>query len=216
MLVKQNTVSCLSGCVSQEDAEKLLRNCKRFDLLNEFYQSHGDWDKVGFPLRWRRSESKVENSFSALTLLVWWQACMFSDLSILLRLPTISKPQTGVRRSTGRIFHTIRPLMEKLRSPRFVLVQGTCSWYRSAGRRREWSGWSDDAWQNAARYGGARPWTCTLVDKVKMLKYHPVQASLSPIRLIGGVRKGIQPNLNNWGLLTSCKPLLWRLERTYA
>jgi len=31
----------------QEDAERLLRNCKRYDLLNEFYQSHGDWDKVG-------------------------------------------------------------------------------------------------------------------------------------------------------------------------
>jgi len=33
--------------VLQEDAERLLRNCKRYDLLNEFYQSHGDWDKVG-------------------------------------------------------------------------------------------------------------------------------------------------------------------------
>ena len=30
---------------SQEDAERLLKNCKRYDLLNEFYQSSGQWGK---------------------------------------------------------------------------------------------------------------------------------------------------------------------------
>jgi len=30
----------------QEDAERLLRNCKRYDLLNQFYQSAGQWGKV--------------------------------------------------------------------------------------------------------------------------------------------------------------------------
>jgi intraflagellar transport protein 140 len=29
-----------------QDAERLLRNCKRYDLLNEFYQSRGNWDKA--------------------------------------------------------------------------------------------------------------------------------------------------------------------------
>ena len=46
------------------------------------------------------------------------------------------------------------PLTEKLQSPSLVLVRGTCSWYRSADRRRERPGISDDAWQIAARYGG--------------------------------------------------------------
>jgi hypothetical protein len=31
----------------QEDAERLLKNCKRYDLLNEFYQSTGQWKRVG-------------------------------------------------------------------------------------------------------------------------------------------------------------------------
>ena len=30
----------------QEDAERLLKNSKRYDLLNDYYQSHGEWDKV--------------------------------------------------------------------------------------------------------------------------------------------------------------------------
>lgn len=30
----------------KEDAERLLKNCKRYDLLNEFYQSIGDWKKA--------------------------------------------------------------------------------------------------------------------------------------------------------------------------
>ncbi|KAH9494870.1 hypothetical protein Btru_015870 [Bulinus truncatus] len=29
-----------------EDAERLLKNCKRFDLLNEFYQNRGQWQKA--------------------------------------------------------------------------------------------------------------------------------------------------------------------------
>ncbi|GFS01827.1 intraflagellar transport protein 140 homolog [Elysia marginata] len=29
-----------------EDAERLLRNCKRYDLLNEFYQNQGQWQKA--------------------------------------------------------------------------------------------------------------------------------------------------------------------------
>ncbi|XP_071106694.1 intraflagellar transport protein 140 homolog [Haliotis cracherodii] len=29
-----------------EDAERLLKNCKRYDLLNEFYQSGGQWGKA--------------------------------------------------------------------------------------------------------------------------------------------------------------------------
>ncbi|XP_059152845.1 intraflagellar transport protein 140 homolog [Physella acuta] len=29
-----------------EDAERLLRNCKRYDLLNEFYQNRGQWQKA--------------------------------------------------------------------------------------------------------------------------------------------------------------------------
>ncbi|KAL5018582.1 hypothetical protein ScPMuIL_004304 [Solemya velum] len=29
-----------------EDAERLLKNCKRYDLLNEFYQSGGHWGKA--------------------------------------------------------------------------------------------------------------------------------------------------------------------------
>ncbi|CAL1531559.1 unnamed protein product [Lymnaea stagnalis] len=29
-----------------EDAERLLRNCKRYDLLNEFYQNRGEWQKA--------------------------------------------------------------------------------------------------------------------------------------------------------------------------
>ncbi|XP_053388212.1 LOW QUALITY PROTEIN: intraflagellar transport protein 140 homolog, partial [Mercenaria mercenaria] len=29
-----------------EDAERLLRNCKRYDLLNEFYQNAGQWGKA--------------------------------------------------------------------------------------------------------------------------------------------------------------------------
>ncbi|OWF41021.1 intraflagellar transport protein 140 homolog [Mizuhopecten yessoensis] len=30
----------------KEDAERLLKNCKRYDLLNEFYQSSGQWIKA--------------------------------------------------------------------------------------------------------------------------------------------------------------------------
>ncbi|XP_052071458.1 intraflagellar transport protein 140 homolog isoform X2 [Mytilus californianus] len=30
----------------KEDAERLLKNCKRYDLLNEFYQSTGQWKKA--------------------------------------------------------------------------------------------------------------------------------------------------------------------------
>lgn len=33
-------------CAGQEDGERLLRNCKRYDLLNEFYQNRGQWSKV--------------------------------------------------------------------------------------------------------------------------------------------------------------------------
>lgn len=29
-----------------DDAERLLKNCKRSDLLNELYQANGQWDKV--------------------------------------------------------------------------------------------------------------------------------------------------------------------------
>ncbi|KAK7004477.1 intraflagellar transport protein 140 [Biomphalaria glabrata] len=29
-----------------EDAERLLKNCKRYDLLNEFYQNRGEWQKA--------------------------------------------------------------------------------------------------------------------------------------------------------------------------
>ncbi|XP_050392806.2 intraflagellar transport protein 140 homolog [Patella vulgata] len=29
-----------------EDAERLLKNCKRYDLLNEFYQNSGQWEKA--------------------------------------------------------------------------------------------------------------------------------------------------------------------------
>ena len=31
----------------QDDAERLLKNCKRYDLLNDFYQNAGEWGKVG-------------------------------------------------------------------------------------------------------------------------------------------------------------------------
>ena len=31
----------------QDDAERLLKNCNRYDLLNDFYQSSGQWGKVG-------------------------------------------------------------------------------------------------------------------------------------------------------------------------
>lgn len=31
-----------------DDAERLLKSCKRYDLLNELYQANGEWDKVGF------------------------------------------------------------------------------------------------------------------------------------------------------------------------
>lgn len=29
-----------------EDAERLLKNCHRYDILSEYYQSHGDWEKA--------------------------------------------------------------------------------------------------------------------------------------------------------------------------
>ena len=29
-----------------DDAERLLKSCKRYDLLNELYQANGQWDKV--------------------------------------------------------------------------------------------------------------------------------------------------------------------------
>jgi len=44
--VRVTTADKLCAHASQEDAEKLLQGCKRYDLLNEFYQSHGDWEKV--------------------------------------------------------------------------------------------------------------------------------------------------------------------------
>ena len=30
-----------------DDAERLLKTCKRYDLLNELYQANGQWEKVG-------------------------------------------------------------------------------------------------------------------------------------------------------------------------
>ena len=30
----------------KEDAERLLKNCKRYDLMNSFYQCSGQWSKV--------------------------------------------------------------------------------------------------------------------------------------------------------------------------
>ena len=47
----------------------------------------------------------------------------------------VSIDMSDVRRSTDRLFHTTGQLTEKLQSPRFVLVRGTCSRYRSADRR---------------------------------------------------------------------------------
>lgn len=29
-----------------DDAERLLKSCKRYDLLNELYQANGQWDQV--------------------------------------------------------------------------------------------------------------------------------------------------------------------------
>ena len=33
--------------IFQEDAERLYKNCGRYDLLNAFYQASGQWGKVG-------------------------------------------------------------------------------------------------------------------------------------------------------------------------
>jgi len=38
-------LAVVASCL-QEEAEKLLQSCQRYDLLNEFYQSHDDWEKV--------------------------------------------------------------------------------------------------------------------------------------------------------------------------
>ena len=35
-------------CLFQDDAERLLKNCKRYDLLNDFYQNAGEWGKVWY------------------------------------------------------------------------------------------------------------------------------------------------------------------------
>lgn len=32
--------------IPQEDAEQLYRKCKRYDLLNKFYQAAGQWQKA--------------------------------------------------------------------------------------------------------------------------------------------------------------------------
>ena len=40
------TINILLIDLLQEDAERLLKNCKRYDLLNEFYQSIGEWKKA--------------------------------------------------------------------------------------------------------------------------------------------------------------------------
>ena len=60
--------------------------------------------------------------------------------SVLSFSLNVSSDMSGARRSTDRLFHTIGPLTEKLRSPIFVLVRGTCNRYRLADQRREWPG----------------------------------------------------------------------------
>jgi len=35
-------------CCIQEDAERLLKNCSRYDLLIKLYQNTCKWDKVVF------------------------------------------------------------------------------------------------------------------------------------------------------------------------
>lgn len=38
--------SSSSPAFQQEDAEKLYKGCRRYDLLNKFYQSSGQWQKA--------------------------------------------------------------------------------------------------------------------------------------------------------------------------
>ena len=86
-------------------------------------------------------------TFVKLEFSPWQQMCSQQTVlnkNVLSCRLIASSEMSGVRRWTGRLFHTTGPLTEKLPSPRFVLVRGTCSWCRSTDRRQERPGWSDD------------------------------------------------------------------------
>ena len=53
----------------QEDAERLLRNCKRYDLLNQFYQNSGQWGKVSNSMFGLLVAGTVKHRFKTTPLL---------------------------------------------------------------------------------------------------------------------------------------------------
>ena len=46
LITNRALITCDIPLQLQDDAERLLKNCKRFDLLNSFYQSSGQWSKA--------------------------------------------------------------------------------------------------------------------------------------------------------------------------